>query len=129
MARPLRRRSDSLTRDSSLSTVDSKSTTGVGQALLRRVERLIGAVSAADPAARSALAGFELRDDAGEMLLAGLFLFDEFDPADPLVASERCQAFPLGQCRVVGGEDFFEIDRKSMGGPAGDRLSDHLRLF
>jgi hypothetical protein len=61
----------------------------------RRAYRLVLSMNAANPATGAAYPFFELRAYPLDMLLPGLQFLDRNNPADPLVAGERCDILPF----------------------------------
>ena len=60
----------------------------------RRAYVFVGAVDAANPATWPAHTLFEFLDDSLDVFVARFLLFWRYDPAYPLIASERREALP-----------------------------------
>lgn len=61
-------------------------------------------MDAADPATRSTLTFFQLRNETLDVLFSGPSFLYGNGPTDPLIASERCEALPGSACFGVARE-------------------------
>jgi len=80
----------------------------------------------AGPAARPALAFFELRTHALDMLAPCFGLFYGRGPADPFITRERGDVFPCGERGLVGDKGFPQIRREFVYHAAGDYFLRHM---
>ena len=60
----------------------------------RRADVFVGTVDAANPATWPVHTPFEFLDDSLDVFVARFLLFWRYDPAYPLIASERREALP-----------------------------------
>ena len=81
---------------------------------------------AAGPAARPALAFFELLAHPLDMLSSCFGLFHGDGPADPFIARERRDVFPGSERGLVGGKSFPQIRRDFVYHAAGDCFFRHI---
>jgi hypothetical protein len=81
---------------------------------------------AAGPAARPALAFFELCTYALDMFASCFGLFYGDGPADPFIARERRDVFPCGERGLVGGKGCPQIRRDFVYDAAGDCFPGHM---
>lgn len=76
-------------------------------------------MAASGPAARPALAFFELLLGPSDPALSGRILLGVFDPADELVAGQRCDVVPGEERLGIGHEFGTEVGRKPVDHTAG----------
>jgi hypothetical protein len=86
-------------------------------------EKLILPVWTARPTTRTAFAGPQVCPDTFDVLLPGLRFLHRLHPADPFVARERSDVFPLRKGGRVVAQFFSEICRKRMHGAGRDSLA------
>lgn len=89
--------------------------------------RLAGAlaVGAAGPAAGAAFAGGEVFPGAGDATLSGCLSLGIFNPADPFVAGQRGDVFPLHQHGAVRLEGLAKVVGQWVDYAAADGLIFH----
>ena len=80
----------------------------------------------ARPAARPALAFFELGTHPFNMLSPRFGLFYRDGPADPFIARKRRDVFPCSERGLVGGKSFPQIRRDLVYDAAGDCFFRHM---
>jgi len=73
---------------------------------------LISSMNAADPATRATHPIFKLCDCSLDMLPSFLRCLDRFNPANPFIAREWRNVFPLCQCRFVVRKGLPQIRRQ-----------------
>jgi hypothetical protein len=80
---------------------------------------------AAGPATGSALAFLELRAGPFDVVAARLRPLHRLDPADPFVAREWSNVFPLAERGFVRNEDLSKVRRKLVNDAGADGQSSH----
>jgi hypothetical protein len=80
----------------------------------------------AGPAARPALAFFELRTHPLDMLSSGFGLFYRNGPADPFITRERRDVFPCAERSLVRCKGFTQIRRDFVHDAARDCFFGHM---
>jgi hypothetical protein len=83
------------------------------------------AVAAPRPAARPTLALLKLLLGSANAALSGRRLLGILDPADELVAAQRCDVLPGIERRRVGDQSFAQVFRKSVHHPPGHSRATH----
>jgi hypothetical protein len=86
-------------------------------------------MNATHPAAGTAFAAFEVRDAPLDMLLPDLGSLDRFNPANPFVARQGRDVFPLRQTRFVSAKGLLQVGRQFVNHALGNTLLAHAGIL